>query len=163
MWLLVKQARLRERREKMKSMVLVGMDSGEWMEMGRVSTFSKAESSVLPSGERAQSKVIEKIGYKSMHMGETAPGVRRKNPYKVNHRVVGLDGAVSGTRLPMQGKRKRSPMQFAEDTRLDGGMVVGWDTRVVPNRYDYYLEGHWINRGSKAMAKLSKESKEGNR
>lgn len=141
-----------ERREKMKSMVLVGMDSGEWMEMGRV----------LPSGERAQSKVIEKIGYKSMNMGETAPGVRRKNPYKVNHRVVGLDGSVSGTRLP-EGKRKRSSVQFAEETRLDGGMVVGWDTMVVPNRYDYYLEGHWINRGSKAMAKLSKESKEGNR
>lgn len=136
----------------MKSMVLVGMDSGEWMEMG----------SVLPSEGSTQSKVIEKIGYKSMNMGETAPGVRRKNPYKVNHRVVGLDGSVSGTRLP-EGKRKRSSVQFAEETRLDGGMVVGWDTMVVPNRYDYYLEGHWINRGSKAMAKLSKESKEGNR
>lgn len=136
----------------MKSMVLVGMDSGEWMEMG----------SVLPSEGKTESKVIEKIGYKSMNMGETAPGVRRKNPYKVNHRVVGLDGSVSGTRLP-EGKRKRSSVQFAEETRLDGGMVVGWDTMVVPNRYDYYLEGHWINRGSKAMAKLSKESKEGNR
>lgn len=137
----------------MKSMVLVGMDSGEWVELGR-------ESKGM-SGERGLG-AIEKIGYKSMKMGERAPGVERKNPYKVNHRVVGLDGSVRGTRRTEE-KGGMGSGKLAEETRQDGGRVVGWETMVVPNRYDYYLEGHWINRGSKAMARLSKESKEGNR
>lgn len=40
-------------------------------------------------------------------------------------------------------------------TRSDGGRRVGWETRRVPNRYDYYLEGHRVNRASKARAKTS--------
>lgn len=40
-------------------------------------------------------------------------------------------------------------------TRRDGGRRVGWETRRVPNRYDYYLEGHRVNRASKARAKTS--------
>lgn len=147
--------------------VLVGIDLGEWVEGGRLGNFSKEEA-----------VGVEKIGYKSIEMvvpkevasrewvseASKQEEVRRKNPYKVNHRVMGLDGEVKGTGAGSEkGKRKSGRFGRNRETRHDGGMVVGWGTRLVPNRYDYYLEGHWMNRGSKTMAKLSRESKEGNR
>lgn len=65
------------------------------------------------------------------------------------------------------GVWKERPTQESEcgvrETRREGGRMVGWSTRRVRNRCDYYLEGHRVNRASKARAKSSLASDVDNR
>jgi hypothetical protein len=49
------------------------------------------------------------------------------------------------------GKQREDMLQTAVVNTIEGT----WEDRVRPDRYDYYREGHAINRASKVMAKCS--------
>jgi hypothetical protein len=93
----------------------------------------------------------------------------RKNGLEVNHRAINRGGERVQTK---KGSLDQGEVSMVGDgvviskkwgTCREGGRRTGWKTRRVPNRYDYYREGHRVNRSSGTRAKCSRENSESNR
>ena len=154
-WEIEKQE-VRMRKKERVGRVLVGVDDGEWKEQGR-------------GGRSKRSRVVK--GRRSTHefkaLGEDVVGL--KNGLEVSVRARSREGVVrdsmgaasAGNVDECVGSVVGGVVE--EATTSPGGRMIGWDTRRVPNRYDYYLEGHRINRVSQQRAKSSLDGEGENR
>lgn len=136
---------------------LIGVDEGERKEQGlsrkgigkrvnrRRSTHGRRDSRegrerAVPrkSGRETNTAVVNRAGERRETKGGEDSELKRR---------VGESGAGKGER----------------GTRRVGGAELGWKTLRVPNRYDYYLEGHRVNRVSAVRAASSLAGDGGNR
>jgi hypothetical protein len=151
---------MREKRKKPQVRGLVGVDEGERVEQGR------ARKGRGKRVKRRRSTHGRRAGRE-----ERERAVPRKSGLEVNYGVVNREGKRRETKGGMgQGRSLRRGEAGAGslggeewETRREGGWRVGWETRTVPNRYDYYLEGHRVNRVSKVRSKSSREGEGENR
>lgn len=133
----------------------VGVDTGERREQGRLK--SKEESRRVKERVLSTHGIDKSVnmryplesGVERGYMQVTREGERRKTKGVIEEgekeeirEKVGEKGA---------GKKEAS-------TRREGGLSRGWGTRRVANRYDYYREGHRVNRMSEARCKSSLEA-----
>jgi hypothetical protein len=132
----------------------VCVDGGDRKEQGRESTGRKVKSRM--STHQRQDIVKE---YK-LDGGRMRP---RKSGYRVNHRSRDINGNRIETKMgrvhPIEKVGDAGAGEVGWGTRRDGGRRMGWGTRRVPNRYDYFMEGHTINRYSTRRAKHSVTSR----
>lgn len=149
---------MREKRKKPQVRGLVGVDEGERVEQGR------ARKGRGKRVKRRRSTHGRRAGRE-----ERERAVPRKSGLEVNYGVVNREGerreTKGGMELGTHG-RKRGDVGAGKgewETRREGGWRVGWETRTVPNRYDYYLEGHRVNRVSKVRSKSSRSGEGENR
>lgn len=154
-----------EEAEKEVNYVRVGVDAGERVE----------------NGEGRGKYKGKKVGRRSTH----GRGKGLASPERSYGRQTGLEAGYRqvnryGERRVTKGRRREKGVSFASDesfaealgvsekgagesvrgegsTKRGGGVLRGWGTRRVANRYDYYREGHRVNRMSKARCKSSRE------
>lgn len=108
----------------------------------------------VDSGERREAGVGVKGRGKEVKVRRSSHGLIREEgsgrelgrPRKSGREVKYSRGKSEGEGEVM---KERGPV------RREGGRVVGWESRRVPNRYDYYREGHRVNRVSGNIAKRS--------
>lgn len=137
---------------------LVGVDEGEREEQGRGR-----------KGRGKRVKVRRSTHGRKEGREARERGVPRKSGTEGNTGVVNRAGERRETKREEPGTKRREVGEAGAgvsremETRRVGGVMVGWKTRRVPNRYDYYLEGHRVNRVSKVRAKSSMEGEGGNR
>jgi hypothetical protein len=138
-----------------ESRVLVGVDDGELREQGRDrgGIRSEVRGRLSTHGTVSRGEGHGALRFAQGRKNSREVNVRRRSLGGVRGESLGASqsvwevGSMGGQRSSAGGK-----------TILDGGRRFGWDTRRVPNRYDYYLEGHGINRASPGRAKSSLES-----
>lgn len=135
----------------------VGVDEGERLESGvgrrkregavTLRLSSHGRRSERDSRERAYPR---KSGLEVEHsrMGVCSGGGERVGE-------DGREGSVEKRRTRSKGNRKRESLS-KRTTRGEGGRMCGWGTILVPNRYNYFLEGHRVNRISPSLAASSR-------
>ena len=110
--------------------------------------------------------------------GEKGRRRPRRTGREVGMRRVNTEGRVqktTGRRKGGEGRERKEREERGEkeerrrrekgkyETKREKGYGRGWNTRRNENRYDYYREGHVVNRASKVMGKWSKGGRKGNR
>jgi hypothetical protein len=167
-----------------KGVRVVGVDGGERREQGRGrerlkgkerrrrSTHGRGEveagsQSLGVAGSYPRQTGVER-GYMQVNReGERRVTKGRRRGVASEQKQDGYEGA-SGQERGMQ-RNKESSLRCAVSqkgagegegrTERGGGVLGGWGTRRVANRYDYYREGHRVNRMSRAMCKISRGGK----
>ena len=108
----------------------------------------------LQSGRERGYRQLTREGERKQTKGNRMV-VERKETELVGDKGAGLKGG-NGREKGTQGSKRVGNQ--GRRTKIEGGIRKGWGTRRVPNRYDYYREGHRVNRMSKTMCKSSRES-----
>lgn len=124
------------RRGKKRHRGRVGVDEGERLEAG-VGRRKREEEVTLRRSTHGRQK----------GRGGRERGYPMKSGLEVEHVRRGIGVGTTTTR--QEGERKR-------ETRGEGGRRCGWGTLLVPNRYNYFLEGHRVNRISPSIASSSR-------
>jgi 2Fe-2S iron-sulfur cluster binding domain/NADH-ubiquinone oxidoreductase-G iron-sulfur binding region len=164
--------------------VVVGVDDGERRENGRSSLQTLAENKhgeiVAWCGSHAPRSNLDQVTGREGTRERRFP---RKTGVETDQRRVnregnpvwttgvgslpnleGVEGKIEDDRAEEARREDRSvPYQGQEEEELQkkratvGVSTLGfvWNDRRRPERYDYYREGHPINRASKVMAKAS--------
>jgi len=161
----------------------VGVDEGERVENGRVSIRDRTEKKQGSLGcmMNSHAPVTGSLGEDSAERGERR--LPRKTCVETDHRrtnregkgvwTTGVGTSPSLSSLDSTGDEDRRwsmeersdpshnrtkedvERSFLRSTRGVKTVEATWNERRRPTRYDYYREGHAINRASKVMAKAS--------
>ena len=138
---------------------LVGVDEGERREhgLGDVASTAPRRRSThgLSQMGSQRARVPRRSGLETAYRQVTRRGERRATKGAVNKtQRVGTPMAYATPPAAEYSARFLRGYATAA-TQREGGRFPAWGTRRVANRYDYYREGHRVNRHSPSIGRRS--------
>jgi hypothetical protein len=173
----------REESGKEGNLVRIGVDEGERREQGRASWGQRSEAKGGKVVARRSSHA-PRTSQGGEERSDLSLRVPRKTPIESDQRRTNREGKAvwttgvgatpsvgSETTRRAVGEERSDPIRNhteedrertrRRETKRGSTLDSTWNERRRPDRYDYYREGHSINRVSKVMAKTSMVNQRG--